>query len=83
MKITQEIRAKIAAEVQGSGMGSIELRELGISLGFPDWHNLDLDIAVIAEEEGVRNCDTCNWWCEEAEMHNDICSDCYQKDDDV
>ena len=81
----QEIRNKIAAEVLGSCMGPNELRELGESLGFTDdiMDDIDLQVAIIAEEEGVWRCQVCDWWCEDSEMLNEICNDCYQEDDDV
>ena len=85
MKITKEIRNEIAAEVLGSGYGPIDLTALGERLGFTDdvCDDIDLQVAIIAEQEGVWNCQVCGWWCEEAEMHNEICNDCYQEDDDV
>ena len=85
MKITRKIRNQIAAEVLGSGMGPIDLTKLGESLGFKDelMDDIDLQVAMIAEAEGVWNCQVCNWWCEQSDMHNEICNDCYQEDDDV
>jgi hypothetical protein len=82
MELTKEQRQKIAEEVLGSCMGGWELTDLGISFGMPERIDTDLTVAMMCEEEGVWNCQICNWWCEESEMHNDVCNDCYQGDDD-
>jgi len=74
----------IAMEVLGSCMGPIELRELGVIFGLKDegFDDIDLQVGIICEEEGVWRCDTCSWWVEESDMHNDICGGCYAADHD-
>lgn len=81
MTETQNNRPAIAEEVRGTSMFGYELEELGIRYGMTG-KNIDLRVAMIAEEEGVHNCQICNWWCEESEMHNDVCNDCYALDHD-
>jgi len=79
--ISQEVKNQIIAEVLGSGMGNIDLENLGISLGLTG-DDIDLQVGIIAEEGGVWRCETCDWWVEEDELQNDVCSDCYSKDND-
>ena len=75
---------KLAMEVLGSGMGPIELRELGLAFGLEDegYDDIDLQVAIIAESEGVWRCETCDWWVEESDLHNGVCSECYAADHD-
>ena len=66
----------IVAELLGSCAGAIEMREIGIHYGLRG-ENIDLQVGIIAEENEVWRCDSCDWWVEESCMHNDICNDCY------
>lgn len=36
----------------------------------------DLEISEAANEYGVWLCEQCNWWCDEEEMHGEICEQC-------
>ena len=71
----------IAAEVLGSCMGVNELRKLGQFYGLKDEYSddIDLQVAIICEDEGVWRCDTCDWWVEVNDLHNGICSDCFSE----
>jgi hypothetical protein len=84
--LTKEQKQEIAQEVLGSSMGPIELTLLGEEYGLEDSFlyadDIDLQVALIAEEEEVWRCDSCSWWVELHELHNDICSDCYALDND-
>lgn len=75
----------MAFEVIGTCMGNIELEKLGKHYGLKYNRNgddIDLQVSMIVEELGVWRCNTCDWWVDEAELHNDICSGCYALDDD-
>lgn len=74
----------MAEEVLGTCMSSIELEKLGkhYNLKYKAGYDVDLQVSVIVEEYGVWRCESCDWWVEESELHNDICNSCYAKDND-
>lgn len=79
MKYKEEIA--MAFEVVGSCMGSIELEQLGKRYGL-NGKNIDLQVGIIVKKLDVERCSTCNWWVNEPELYNDVCSCCYAIDDD-
>ena len=83
MSDTTRTRFKIVKMVLGTNATSDDLRIIGIRFGMEDNLDIDLDVIAILEDQDVYNCQICNVWCDTSYMHNDVCNDCYQEDDDV
>jgi hypothetical protein len=75
-KLTIKEKQEIANQLLGScstGQYLVELYELDIFDGLTQ-------VCQAAEENGVRLCEDCGWWCDEYDLEDEVCEQCREYD---